>query len=124
MCHIITDPSDTVQRMAYKMLKESAVKYTEYLVLEAGVDSEAEVKLELPLELIELLQMSLSDEDAEDPVGRPQVGIAHLRKVCITLTTTPERLWISACLDVDIRPLCKRCMYPICLHDSRHSRFL
>ena len=84
MCHIITDPSDTVQRMAYKMLKESAAKYTEYLVLEAGVDSEAEIKLELPLELIELLQMSLPEEDV-DTTGLLQVSIFHSRSRSHTL---------------------------------------
>lgn len=68
MCHILTDPSDVVQRMAYKMLRESAAKYTEHLVLEAAVDSEEEVKLELPLELIALLQMNLPEDDAEDGV--------------------------------------------------------
>ena len=47
MCHILTDPSDTVQRMAYKLLRETAVKYTEYLVLEAGVDSDVEASKEL-----------------------------------------------------------------------------
>ncbi|KAJ3553232.1 hypothetical protein NM688_g3725 [Phlebia brevispora] len=73
MCHILTDPSDTVQRMAYKMLRESAAKYTEHLVLEAAVDSDAELKLELPLELISLLQMNLPEDDLEGDAANQNI---------------------------------------------------
>lgn len=47
------------------MLKESAAKYTEHLVLEAGVDSDAELKLDLPVELLSLLQTTIADSDFE-----------------------------------------------------------
>ncbi|KAF7796133.1 hypothetical protein EIP86_007306 [Pleurotus ostreatoroseus] len=73
MCHILTDPSDIVQKMAYKMLRESAAKYTEHLVLEAAVDSEAEVKLDLPRELVELLHMNLPEDDVEGSVANQNI---------------------------------------------------
>ena len=82
MCHILTDPSDVVQRMAYKMLRESAAKYTEHLVLEAAVDSEAEVKLELPRELVELLHMNLPEDDVEGSVAN---------QVCVSRPTFRPR---------------------------------
>jgi hypothetical protein len=37
MCHLITDPSVDVQKMAYAMLKTAAEQRTEYLVIEVGV---------------------------------------------------------------------------------------
>lgn len=59
MCHLVVDSSPDVQTMAYAMLRQAAGKRTEYVVVEAAVDTEAEFKAELPLELIELLQQGL-----------------------------------------------------------------
>ncbi|KZT00638.1 uncharacterized protein LAESUDRAFT_708574 [Laetiporus sulphureus 93-53] len=64
-CHIITDSSFDVQRMAYQLLHEAARKYTEHMVIEAAVDSDEQVKVELPSELIEILQRSLNDDPDE-----------------------------------------------------------
>lgn len=65
MCHLITDTSPQVQTMAYHMLREAAAKRTEYVVVEAAMDSETALKPELPVELIELLQQSVVEEDLE-----------------------------------------------------------
>lgn len=58
------------------MLRDSAAKRTEYLVLEAGVDSEATVPLDLPLELVLLLQESLH-EDTEDVMPQQVTPFYH-----------------------------------------------
>ena len=66
MCHLVMDGSVKVQRMAYQLLQEAAKKYTEGLVIEAAVDTEATLKPELPPELLDILQRSLSQEEAEE----------------------------------------------------------
>ncbi|KAI0747035.1 hypothetical protein C8Q80DRAFT_1178930 [Daedaleopsis nitida] len=66
MCHLVTDNSVTVQRMAYQLLHEAAKKYTEELVIEAAVDTEGIMKAELPTELLDILQRSLNHEAAEE----------------------------------------------------------
>jgi hypothetical protein len=60
MCHLLTDSSVEVQKMAYQLLHEAAKKRTEYLVIELGVDTEDAVEAQLPVELIDILQQSLS----------------------------------------------------------------
>ncbi len=59
MCHLVTDPSVVVQKMAYHMLHEAAAKRTEYIVVEAAMDSEVSSTPELPMELVILLQQGL-----------------------------------------------------------------
>jgi hypothetical protein len=71
MCHLLDDPSADVQILAYQFLKEAAKKRTEHFVIEAGVDAEATVKAELPLELMDILRRTppLRDEhEADDEV--------------------------------------------------------
>ncbi|KAI0945042.1 hypothetical protein AcV7_001681 [Taiwanofungus camphoratus] len=63
MCHVVMDSSVDVQRMAYQLLHKAAMKYTEHLVIEAAVDSEATVRPRLPLELVDILQRSLNHEN-------------------------------------------------------------
>lgn len=69
MCHLITDPSKDVQKMAYQLLQVASKKRTEYLVIEAAVDSEADFEAKLPPELLEILQRTMNfdqtDEDEE-----------------------------------------------------------
>lgn len=72
MCHLLTDASDNVPKMSYKILQTSAAKYTEHLVLEAGVESDSTVPLELPPELVQLLQSSLAEDEMPEDV-REQV---------------------------------------------------
>jgi hypothetical protein len=60
MCHLLTDPSVDVQKMTYQLLTVAARKRTEHFVIEAGVDVDATVKADLPLELLEILQTSLN----------------------------------------------------------------
>lgn len=62
MCHLVTDSSPVVQKMAYRMLHEAAVKRTEYIVVEAAMESEDHSTPELPAELVILLQQSLIEE--------------------------------------------------------------
>ena len=63
MCHLLTDSSVEVQKMAYQFLHEAAKKRTEYLVIELGVDTEDAAEAQLPVELIDVLQQSLSIGD-------------------------------------------------------------
>jgi E3 ubiquitin-protein ligase listerin len=63
MCHLLTDSSVEVQKMAYQFLHEAAKKRTEYLVIELGVDTEDAAEAQLPVELIDILQQSLSVGD-------------------------------------------------------------
>jgi hypothetical protein len=76
MSHLIEDPSTTVQKMAYQLLKAAAQKRTEYFVIEAGVDTEAVVHATLPLELLEIIQRDLhfsyGSPDGEDEGGEEQ----------------------------------------------------
>ncbi|KAJ7753853.1 hypothetical protein B0H16DRAFT_1886878 [Mycena metata] len=60
MCHLLGDPSADVQKMAYQLLTVAARKRTEHFVIEAGVDVDAVVKADLPLELLDILQTSLN----------------------------------------------------------------
>jgi hypothetical protein len=66
MSHLLLDPSASVQKMAYDLLREAAHKRTEHLVIEAGVDTESVVKSLLPEELVSLLQQSLEIMDIEE----------------------------------------------------------
>jgi hypothetical protein len=66
MCHLLMDTSVNVQKMGYRLLQEAAKKRTEYFVIEAGVDTEATVKADLPLELLEILQRNLNDDDRSE----------------------------------------------------------
>jgi hypothetical protein len=66
MLHLLLDPSASVQKMAYDLLREAAHKRTEHLVIEAGVDTESVVKSLLPGELVSLLQQSLEIMDVEE----------------------------------------------------------
>ncbi|KAJ7249410.1 hypothetical protein C8J57DRAFT_1239861 [Mycena rebaudengoi] len=60
MCHLLADPSVDVQKMTYQLLHVASRKRTEHFVIEAGVDVEAVVKADLPLELLDILQTSLN----------------------------------------------------------------
>ncbi|KAI0790522.1 hypothetical protein C8Q75DRAFT_762281 [Abortiporus biennis] len=73
MCHLVMDSSPNVQTMAYHMLCEAASKRTEFVVVEAAMDSEALLKPELPAELIALLQVNFSLEE-DNPVPQNLFG--------------------------------------------------
>ncbi|KAG6901384.1 hypothetical protein C0995_012648 [Termitomyces sp. Mi166 len=64
MCHLVMDHSVDVQKMAYHFLGLAAKKRTEYLVIEAGVDSEGSVNMDLSEDLLSLLQRNVVIEDA------------------------------------------------------------
>ncbi|EEB98781.1 hypothetical protein MPER_01656, partial [Moniliophthora perniciosa FA553] len=66
MCHLLSDPSVDVQKMAYQLLQQAAKKHTEHLVIEAGVDTEDKFKAELPPELVVILQQSLNVDYSEE----------------------------------------------------------
>jgi hypothetical protein len=70
MSHLLFDPSTSVQKMAYELLREAANKRTEHLVIEAAVDTESIVRSLLPLELISLLQQTLDVVDIEEVPGQ------------------------------------------------------
>jgi hypothetical protein len=62
MCHLLTDPSIEVQKLAYRLLSVAAKKRTEHFVIEAGVDTEESFKGHIPLELLDILQQSLNNQ--------------------------------------------------------------
>ncbi|KAF8056637.1 hypothetical protein FPV67DRAFT_646018 [Lyophyllum atratum] len=64
MSHLVMDSSVDVQKMAYQFLETAAKKRTEYLVIEAGVDSEATVDASIPSELLHILQRSISTDES------------------------------------------------------------
>ena len=59
MCHLIQDPSPTVQKMAYQLLRAAAKKRTEYFVIEAAVDTEGVVQAKVPIELMAIVQRDM-----------------------------------------------------------------
>lgn len=65
MCHLVTDSSVEVQKMAYQLLREAAFKRTENIVIEAGVDADAAFKPEFPPELVDLLSRQVDVSDRE-----------------------------------------------------------
>ncbi|KAF9447824.1 hypothetical protein P691DRAFT_670660 [Macrolepiota fuliginosa MF-IS2] len=70
LCHLVTDHSIEVQKMAYRILRTAAQRRTEYLVIEAGVDTESTVEATLPLELLDIVQrhvnlINIEDEDEQ-----------------------------------------------------------
>ena len=71
MSHLLSDPSIDNQKMAYQMLQQAAATRTEHLVVEAGVDSEKMSTIELPHELMAMLQVSVNyggtDVGGQDP---------------------------------------------------------
>lgn len=79
--------------MAYALLQEAAKKRTEYLVIESGVDTEDVAQAELPIELVDLLQCSLSFED--DP-GRID-SVRNLKYPCFDSLTFIHRHFLAIC---------------------------
>lgn len=63
MCHLLSDSSPDVQKMAYRLLQDAAKKRTEHLVIEAGVDAEATVEAALPPELLDILHRTFNQGD-------------------------------------------------------------
>ena len=52
--------------MSYSLLRQATKPRTEYLIIEAGVDSSSEIKLELPLELLSVVERVLDQNHAQD----------------------------------------------------------
>ncbi|KAI0036224.1 hypothetical protein K488DRAFT_41686 [Vararia minispora EC-137] len=61
LTHLLADPSSTVLKISYDLLRAAAAKRTEYFVVEAGVGTEEQVKIELPVELMQFLQKQMVD---------------------------------------------------------------
>jgi len=70
MCHLLTDSSCEVQKMAYRFLQEAAKRRTECIVIEAAVDTAGVVKIDLPPELMDLLQRNLYDRNEMELDGQ------------------------------------------------------
>ena len=69
MANLIMDRSSEIQQMAYQFLQSAAKKRTEYLVIEAGVDAEANFNAEIPLELIDVLRRGVDPEVLDGSVS-------------------------------------------------------
>ncbi|KZS97217.1 hypothetical protein SISNIDRAFT_482151 [Sistotremastrum niveocremeum HHB9708] len=63
MCHLLLDPSDNNRKLSYQLLKQASARYTESLVVEAGVDTQSSTKIQLPSELMVILQSGINSED-------------------------------------------------------------
>ena len=74
MAHLLLDPSPEVAKIAYSLLKFAARKWTEYLVVEAGVDTSEETKFEIPEELLQVLTLSLEPDDKDEIVSNVAFG--------------------------------------------------
>lgn len=63
MCHLLLDPSDNNRKLSYQLLKQASARYTESLVVEAGVDTQSSTTIQLPSELMVILQSGINSED-------------------------------------------------------------
>jgi len=76
--------------MAYNMLQQAAFKRTEHLVVEAGVDTEGTLVIELPKELLDILQsvvgvgVEVVGEDDRDGQGMGMDPLAWLLAWLVT----------------------------------------
>jgi hypothetical protein len=99
MSHLLLDPSASVQKMAYDLLREAAHKRTEHLVIEAGVDTESAVKSLLPLELVSLLQQSLEIIDSEEiPSSVRRGSRGWLSFTNLVVENVRDLTWLDDCL--------------------------
>ena len=89
MCHLLTDPSASVQGMAYQLLQQAAKKRAEYVAIEAAVNPDASAdddgegsgfKAQLPPELLEILQWKLERDSIGDD-GNEEEGWGLLEPV-------------------------------------------
>jgi hypothetical protein len=98
MSHLLLDPSENVQKMAYELLREAACKRTEHLVIEAGVDTESAVKSLLPSELVSLLQQSLDVIDLEEDLSPVRRGNhSWLTSANVVLENVRDLTWLDDC---------------------------
>ncbi|KAM6492444.1 hypothetical protein JOM56_012168 [Amanita muscaria] len=73
MCHLLNDPTISVQKSAYHLLNIAARKRTEHFVIEASVDVESNMKIDLPEELITILQFQFEMDDSQLLWQEPRV---------------------------------------------------
>jgi hypothetical protein len=102
MCHLILDSSTNVQKTAYQFLQGAARKRTEHLVIEAGVDTEGTVKADLPVEILDILQRTISSGETAEPGQEGQVRTTWIIFRSSLLTGIAEHLWASAWLDASV----------------------
>ena len=117
MCHLLTDHSSYVQKTAYRFLNIAAKKRTEYLVVEASLDVDSGPKIELPEELIAILQHSFDGIDSETWWQQQVQSCAlifytHLKRLI-------ECSWISPRMDVGFRLISRRGMVLIVRNNQR-----
>ncbi|KAG7097872.1 hypothetical protein E1B28_005184 [Marasmius oreades] len=111
MCHLLSDPSLDVQKMAYKLLQQVAKKRTEHFVVEAGVDTEDKFKAELPHELLVALQQqnsdfNLSETDQEQNMFGYLLGWMLLFDLFIDTSMKVRSGYIEHLRNLEIIPTC------------------
>lgn len=85
------------------MLRSAAAKHTEHIVVEAAVDTEAEVKPVLPDELIDLLRQTIQVVEEKDDFNSPvRVHSVMFKSIQLQLIH-PEFVRKPSRLDVDLR---------------------
>ena len=82
------------------------MRRTEYLVIEAAVDTEGIIKIELPLELIGLLQRCFDERDGSELEGQARTFMFALREVC-SLNNFTGLVRISIGVDDSLRFVCE-----------------
>lgn len=90
--------------MAYHMLREAAAKRTEFVVVEAAVDTEGILKPELPAELIDLLQQTF---DREEELEENPVRVYLYCPSPCELINLSEFVWKPIGLDASVRSVSK-----------------
>lgn len=104
------DSSQNVQQMAYHILREAATRHTESVVIEAAVDTEREIKPELPPEIIEILQRTIElAEEGEDNAHSNQVQTPSFVRIDRSTNVVSGIFWKSSRMDVDFRSVHQCC---------------
>lgn len=100
MCHLLLDPSAAVQKMAYSLLQQAAKRRTEYLVVEAGVDTSGETTFQLPTELLDVLSRALEGHDESQAEYVRHISCIITRSLAQDVDA--ESIWLHVRLDDNI----------------------
>lgn len=95
MCHLVLDSSIDVQKMAYQFLQGAAKKHTEHLVIEAGVDTESTVSIDLPAEILDILQRTINYGETAVLEGQVKSALEFF----VPLYSQECRMLLVICLD-------------------------
>ncbi|GAA5947534.1 hypothetical protein JCM3765_001719 [Sporobolomyces pararoseus] len=78
LLRLLQDPSLAVQISSYDLLRRVVHKHVEDLVVEVELDSEEEIKIQLPSSLVKILETRLDGEDLDEPAKASTYLLAWL----------------------------------------------